>query len=104
MIDQQLHYTFPKTTSLATDHRIQYKLSLIIHKAIHYNTPDFSKLSDQPTTFHTRSSNIFPLQTPHYTTLIRIVDALSHYLLLTTGIHFLNIYESSLQHPHLKNT
>ena len=59
---KQLHW-------LPVLYRIQYKLSLTIHKAIHHNSPDYLAslllLYMPTTTLHTRSSNTFILATPH---------------------------------------
>ena len=59
---KQLHW-------LPVLYRIQYKLSLTIHKAIHHNSPDYLAsllhLYMPTTKLHTRSSNTFILATPH---------------------------------------
>ena len=59
---KQLHW-------LPVPYRIQYKLSLTIHKAIHHNPPDYLAsllhLQTPITTLQTRSSNTFIITTPH---------------------------------------
>ena len=59
---KQLHW-------LPAPYRIQYKLSLTIHKAIHHNSLDYLApllhLQTPITTLHTLSSNTFILTTPH---------------------------------------
>ena len=59
---KQLHW-------LPVPYRIQYKLSLTIHKAIHHNSPDYLAsllhLHTPITPLQTRSSNTFILTTPH---------------------------------------
>ena len=59
---KQLHW-------LPVPYRIQYKLSLTIHKAIHHNSPDYLAsllhLHTPIIPLQTRSSNTFILTTPH---------------------------------------
>ena len=59
---KQLHW-------LPVSYRIQYKLSLTIHKSIHQNSPDYLApllhLHTHITPLQTRSSNTFILTTPH---------------------------------------
>ena len=104
----RFHYTLQKITSvLPIIYSITYKLSLIIHKIIHYNTPAYIASVIKPSVQSTSISYsiIYLFYQPLiFTILFQTVDDLSHYMLLTTGIHCINIYVPSFQNSHLKNT
>ena len=98
---KQLHW-------LPVPYRIQYKLSLTIHKAIHHNSPDYLAsllhLHTPITPLQTRSSNTFILTTPHLqNSTLPIYDPLPS-LPLTTGSPCPITYEQTHQLPPLNAT
>ena len=87
---KQLHW-------LPVPYRIQYNLSLTIHRAIHHNSPDYLAsllhLHTHITPLQTRSSNTFILTTPYFYKLYSSIYAPLPSLPLTTGTPYPNIYE-----------
>ena len=84
---------------------IKYKLSLVIHKCIHHNSPDYLAsllhLHTPTTPIHTRSSDPFSLLHTTYTTSTPPIYAHLPYLPLIIGTTYPITFEQDIKR-HLK--